>query len=400
MYKYSRVGLIAIALVVSLLAPTQAIADDGRTDSMSFWVDPDPGIGQTFDDVWKAKQYIYNYREVTVHKGTNSSYFMITGANVTSVEYYGGVQQIYDGRHAVIFSVWDARLKCGNIDCYPDASDTANQAKLIKGSPAATTRRFDNEGNGLSTLVYDANWQYGQKIGWLVNQEPADKGTIISAAYKLGDGPWNYIVTYYVPKRYDIALTGGYGFIEDYAFQNSPTVERSLTAGPTVLEDENGVQDVMTNVYIGSSADKNRHKVEVVGDSLNLSVGIEPQSDAKGDYRVRLGKPVAITDYWGGKAVIQEAIKGISTLPQEKAVRDQAKAEAAAKAAAELKAKQDAQAAAKAAAELKAKQDAEAAAKAANALKSKISTITCIKGKTVKKVTAVSPKCPAGYKKK
>ena len=27
-------------------------------------------------------------------------------------------------------------------------------------------------------------------------------------------------------------------------------------------------------------------------------------------------------------------------------------------------------------------------------------TITCIKGKTSKKVTAVTPKCPAGYKKK
>jgi hypothetical protein len=32
--------------------------------------------------------------------------------------------------------------------------------------------------------------------------------------------------------------------------------------------------------------------------------------------------------------------------------------------------------------------------------KIKKSTITCIKGKMTKKVTAVSPKCPAGYKKK
>jgi hypothetical protein len=27
-------------------------------------------------------------------------------------------------------------------------------------------------------------------------------------------------------------------------------------------------------------------------------------------------------------------------------------------------------------------------------------TITCLKGKVIKKVKAVSPKCPAGYKKK
>jgi hypothetical protein len=32
--------------------------------------------------------------------------------------------------------------------------------------------------------------------------------------------------------------------------------------------------------------------------------------------------------------------------------------------------------------------------------KSKVTTITCIKGKVTKKVTAISPKCPAGYKKK
>jgi hypothetical protein len=89
-----------------------------------------------------------------------------------------------------------------------------------------------------------------------------------------------------------------------------------------------------------------------------------------------------------------------------------AKQEAEAKAAAELKAKQEAEA--KAAAELKAKQEAEAkaaadrvliakilaAAKAKAAAASKKSTITCVKGKLVKKVTAVKPVCPSGYKKK
>ena len=32
--------------------------------------------------------------------------------------------------------------------------------------------------------------------------------------------------------------------------------------------------------------------------------------------------------------------------------------------------------------------------------KSKVTTITCVKGKTTKKVTAIKPKCPVGYKKK
>jgi hypothetical protein len=91
-----------------------------------------------------------------------------------------------------------------------------------------------------------------------------------------------------------------------------------------------------------------------------------------------------------------------------------AKQEADAKAAAELKAKQEADA--KAAAELKAKQEAEAKAQAeaqareaaanaeaeaaAKAAAKKNTTITCVKGKLTKKVTAVKPVCPKGYKKK
>ncbi len=69
---------------------------------------------------------------------------------------------------------------------------------------------------------------------------------------------------------------------------------------------------------------------------------------------------------------------------------------AAVKAAAELKAKQEVEV--KAAAELRAKQEAEAKAAAIAAMKK--TTITCVKGKLTKKVTAVKPKCPAGYKVK
>ena len=99
-----------------------------------------------------------------------------------------------------------------------------------------------------------------------------------------------------------------------------------------------------------------------------------------------------------------------------------AKQDAEAKAAAELKAKQEAEA--KAAAELKAKQEAEAKARAeaeareaaataereaaviaeaeaaAKAAAKKKTTITCVKGNLTKKVTAVKPVCPKGYKKK
>jgi signal peptidase I len=60
---------------------------------------------------------------------------------------------------------------------------------------------------------------------------------------------------------------------------------------------------------------------------------------------------------------------------------------------------------AKAAAERKAKEEADAKAAAEKAIRDKAAatkkvTITCTKGKLTKKVTAVKPKCPTGYKKK
>jgi hypothetical protein len=90
---------------------------------------------------------------------------------------------------------------------------------------------------------------------------------------------------------------------------------------------------------------------------------------------------------------------------QEAEAKAKAEAEAKAKAEAEAKAKAEAEAKAKAEAEAKAKAEAEAKAKAeaeaaAKAVAAKKMTITCVKGKTIKKITALKPKCPSGYKKK
>jgi M6 family metalloprotease-like protein len=122
----------------------------------------------------------------------------------------------------------------------------------------------------------------------------------------------------------------------------------------------------------------------------------------------------ALTNLKNAKAK-SEAVKLEKATAELKAKQEsEAKVAAAAKAAAELKAKQEAEAKvaaeAKAAAELKAKQEAEAKvaaeakaaleAKAASEAVTKKTTIICIKGKAIKKVTAVKPKCPKGYKKK
>jgi acetyl/propionyl-CoA carboxylase alpha subunit len=101
-------------------------------------------------------------------------------------------------------------------------------------------------------------------------------------------------------------------------------------------------------------------------------------------------------------ALIKEAEDFVANEKKLEAIQE------AARVAAELKVKQEAEA--KAAAELKTRQEADAKAAAdqlaveklaaSKAASLKKTTITCVKGKLTKKVTATNPKCPTGYKKK
>jgi hypothetical protein len=117
-------------------------------------------------------------------------------------------------------------------------------------------------------------------------------------------------------------------------------------------------------------------------------------------YVVKSGESIfLLTNELGGERKLLEGKpKSESEIALERKVIAEAKAKAEAEAKTieenQLKAKK-AQDKAKAAAELKAKQEAEAKAAAL-----KKTTITCVKGKLTKKVTAVKPKCPAGYKVK
>jgi len=133
------------------------------------------------------------------------------------------------------------------------------------------------------------------------------------------------------------------------------------------------VQENSVRLYVGTA-----------GNGLGLS-------NCKADGTYSLGSGGAVS-WFPSPNKFLDLIKSAEAFVEEQKKAELLKAEES-RLAAELKVKQDADA--KAAAELKVKQ--EELAKAA-ALKKK--TITCVKGKLVKKVTAVKPKCPAGYKKR
>jgi hypothetical protein len=107
-----------------------------------------------------------------------------------------------------------------------------------------------------------------------------------------------------------------------------------------------------------------------------------------------------ITERLGAVKAAETVAVAATKAAADKAAVDKAAAD---KVAADLKAKQEVEAKAaadKVAADLKAKQEVEAKAAADKVAANKKKTITCVKGKLTKKVTAVKPVCPAGYKKK
>ena len=118
-----------------------------------------------------------------------------------------------------------------------------------------------------------------------------------------------------------------------------------------------------------------------------------------------IGKQIDFGEFVALISDISSAQIFLDLIPKSRLANEFALIEAAikSKAAAEAKAKAEAEAKAKAEAEAKAKAEAEAKAKAEADAKASISkkrTITCVKGKLIKKVIAANPKCPRGYKRK
>ena len=114
-------------------------------------------------------------------------------------------------------------------------------------------------------------------------------------------------------------------------------------------------------------------------------------SNCKADSSVKMDSAGGMS-WFSGPFKFLDLLKTAETFVVEEKQKEIKKAEEE-KTAAEIKSKQGEEA--KAVTEVKAKQEAEVMAAAL-----KKTTITCSKGKLVKKVTGVKPVCPKGYKKK
>ena len=396
--KFRLVTVLTIVLTFCLQSsPSHSNEIPLRADRLDIFFDPDFPIAESsLLAHYEKKKYVWAYREIIPLQVGGFTYFAILGSNGDEYpNYYGGIQFFKDGTYgggkASIFSAWDPKkLNCTYCSRESENVSKDSQVSLWKKGDRTVVRTFGNEGTGLNSMIHGYPWKLGEKVSMLASIEPAGNGSLITAAIRLGDSPWELMTSFYVPARYSSGMNGNYSFLEDFEApgNSNDSVPRTYLVGPTYLEDDEGSGTFFTNVYVAASNTETpnvlpvRHKLTVEGSWLRVESGIQPQANTRSNYRLTLGKPAAKPNIEMGKALIRSAVEGKSTRQLEKS-------------AAELKAKQEAEAIA--AAELKAKQEAEVKAKAAVLKKT---SITCVKGKLTKKITAVNPKCPSGYKKK
>ncbi|MBN1818816.1 MAG: DUF3472 domain-containing protein, partial [Sedimentisphaerales bacterium] len=146
------------------------------------------------------------YNEVTVEKSVPGSYFCVCGFN----HGYFGIQELWEGRKVVIFSVWDP----GKQD-NPNAVPQDRQVKVLYEGDGVKVSRFGNEGTGGKSM-FDYDWKVGQTYKCMVKTEvEGDRTTYAAYFYLNEEKQWKHLATFQTITGGDL-LNGYYCFIEDF----------------------------------------------------------------------------------------------------------------------------------------------------------------------------------------
>jgi hypothetical protein len=319
-------------------------------------------------------------RDVLITESGDASYFSIIG-NWTP-PFYLGVQEIRNAatgevRKNAIFSAWDTHDDGSCTTCGPESRPTNGRTVMTQVGPGVTPSQFGYEGTGANAFINDFGWKVGDRVKAVVNLRQLADGTEISAALQLNDQPWRFFGTYKYAKKF-ANLEPGYSFIED--FGRKPTIVRSAEFGNTWMESEDlskrmPINSVQARANTGANTKyhliKQRNKT-----ALWAQIG--------GDQFISEQRYVpAIIDVPLNSYIPIEA--RLTTLNLEGTAAQSYKTQWLSN-----KSKVD---------PAPSPTPSATATPTPKPTQKKI-TIACIKGKTVKKVTAIKPKCPSGFKRR
>ena len=333
----------------------------GDLDGYAIYFDPSQSEYAGFLERYK---FNYNLKRLTIDKSAPDTTFTVVGSYGVVPTFSGGLAETISGKRQAYLTVVNLDdAICKEVACQTKQNSSSWNVKFIQGE---VNSQLVQHSWGMDIFNDSFAWNEGDEISWLTMLAPEKSSSLLSVAIKIADAPWRHFATVRYPATYAAGLAGGYGSISQISIK-TPFTPRSMTLLPTIMTNYSGDVKALTSLYLLGPEKKNRHEFKVVGSSLFASVGIAPQVGTKSTYRLQLEQPSTVVDFSEGKSTLQKVTDSISN--ESKASRLLAEAAviakqvADAKAAAELKAKQDAEAklaADKAAAELKAKQEAEA----------------------------------------
>jgi hypothetical protein len=155
---------------------------------------------------WLAPEGTVFYIEMTVAQSTAGSFFMACGWNTG----YFGIQELADGRHVAIFSVWDPT---DGDD--PGAVTVEDRVQLLHSDPSARIRRFGGEGTGGQCML-DFPWKLDEPHRFLVHATVEGNWTAYAGfLYFPEAGQWKHLVTFRT-RTGGQPLKGYYSFVEDF----------------------------------------------------------------------------------------------------------------------------------------------------------------------------------------
>jgi hypothetical protein len=363
-------------LAASLLLSTVLF---GATTPNSFAAVSDAEGAIAVNFFWKSasnSEMTWITRDVLITESGDTSYFSIIG-NWTP-PFYLGVQEIRNAatgavRKNAIFSAWDTHDDGSCTTCGPESRPTNGRTVMTQVGPGVTPSQFGYEGTGANAFINDFGWKVGDRVKAVVNLRQLADGTEISAALQLNDQPWRFFGTYKYAKKF-ANLEPGYSFIED--FGGKPMIVRSAEYGNTWMESE----DLSKRMPIGSVQARANTGANTKYHQINQR--------NKTSLWAQIGGDQFISEQRYVPAVIEVPLNSyipiearLTTLNLEGAVAQSYKTQWLAN---------------------KSKLDPVVAPpiKAEPTPTPKKITITCVKGKTVKKITALNPKCPSGFKRR
>lgn len=221
--------------------------------------------------IYPAPEAVAFYNEVTVQKSSPGTYFMATGFSGG----YFGIQELYDGKKLIIFSVWDP----GDQND-PDQVKEEHRVKMIYKDTATRVGRFGNEGTGGQSF-YDYDWKVGETYRFCVSVQPDGKWTEYTGWFFFPETQeWKKLVTFstLTPNK---SLVGLYSFIEDF-YRNGKSAQQILRAqfGNGWVVDKNGQYhsinraqfsgDSNPSVNINAGVDEDRFFLQTGGDTQNM----------------------------------------------------------------------------------------------------------------------------------